>query len=315
MNLIQKRILSTIKFFSLQGVPLTQFEIYKYLITPSSHLLNIQDEAFEMEFLNKYTAEEQRAIIEHLRVPFSAVMQNLDELVENRQLIQKEGFYFENGQNFILNQYKLNFRFLSARERRIQKYQWLFNHVPFVHSASLGGSQALGLPRAISDIDLLVFTHPKFMWTARMILVIIFQIMGVRRHGSRVANRFCLNHFLSSQREVDAERNLYKALEYMRLRPISDAGELQEFRRNNSHWIYQYFPNANFNFKFSRSESVFKKSLEKLSSNFIGVWLEEFMRYLQQGRIRQDQFVFLRTDELSFHPDSKHEALLQGYFK
>ena len=152
------------------------------------------------------------------------------------------------------------------------------------------------------------------MWTARTLLSAWFHIFGVRRHGKKIANRFCLNHYLANPREVDAERNLYKAMEYTKLRAIVGVGQIRKFQRANVIWIRQFFPNVTFPLVKSQTKSRLQDFLEKFLTNKIGDWLEYRLEQWQQKRIRQDQFVFVRKDELSFHPGSKHESLLKGYF-
>jgi hypothetical protein len=106
---------------------------------------------------------------------------------------------------------------------------------------ALGGSQALGQPKKFSDIDLFIVVKPGFLWLVRTMVSLYFQILGLRRHGKNVANRFCLNHYVAEQKVVDRERNLYKAMEYVRLRPLIYPQGLVEFLQVNAEWIKVFF--------------------------------------------------------------------------
>jgi hypothetical protein len=156
------------------------------------------------------------------------------------------------------------------------------------------------------------------MWLARTVLTAYFQILGMRRHGSYVANRFCLNHYLATIRPVDAERNLYKAMEYLKLRPVVYGESIRQFQTANQNWIKLFFPNAEFggdnNVGQAAGRSRIQRFLERLFNNKIGLWIEAKLGQVQLSRIKQDKFIFVREDELSFHPDSKHAPLLQGFF-
>ena len=49
-----------------------------------------------------------------------------------------------------------------------------------------------------SDIDLFVVTAPRRMWLVRTLLTVFFHLCGVRRHGNKVAGRFCLSFFCTT---------------------------------------------------------------------------------------------------------------------
>jgi hypothetical protein len=119
---------------------------------------------------------------------------------------------------------------------------------------------------------------------------------------------------LANPREDDNERNLYKAMEYTKLRPVVYAQGIQKFQKANQGWIRQFFPNVLFAAPALQRKTQLQKFLERLLHNALGAWFEKQLGAWQQKRIRQDQFVFVRDDELSFHPESQHEALLKGFF-
>ncbi len=74
------------------------------------------------------------------------------------------------------------------------------------------------------------------------------------------------------------------------------------------------FPNASFGFDREIVQSPMQRWTEKLFANKIGDWLESQLEHVQLARIKQGKFIFVREDELSFHPESKHEKLLQQFF-
>jgi hypothetical protein len=48
---------------------------------------------------------------------------------------------------------------------------------------------------ADSDIDLFVVTSPRRLWTVRILMTLVFQLLGVRRYGKKIAGRLCLSFF------------------------------------------------------------------------------------------------------------------------
>lgn len=304
--MLAERILSTLRFFDLQGLPLTSSEVHQYLVADSKALRDKLDVRFEM-----LSPESPAPPAVH----FDTILTQLYILTREGSLVCRNGFYTLSGKESLIQDRSRNYLHGLKRERLVQRYLASTKHIPFVRGIALAGSQALGQQRATSDIDLLIITDPNRMWTARTLLSAWFHIFGVRRHGKKIANRFCLNHYLANPREVDAERNLYKAMEYTKLRAVVGAGQIRKFQRANSEWIRQFFPNVNFPLVKSQAKSGWQSSLEKIFTNKIGDWLENRLGKWQQKRIRQDQFVFVRKDELSFHPESKHTALLEGFFQ
>lgn len=311
--MLANRIIATLKFFDLQSFPLTAFEVHQYLVTDMQILHSKIDDKYELK-----TGE-----LEHSSpaVHLDTILTQLYILTREERVVCKDGFYALAGREGIIRDRLRNYLNGLKREKLIKRYLIPTKNIPFVRGIALAGSQALGQQRKTSDIDLLIITDPNYMWTARTLLMIWFQIFGVRRHGNKTANRFCLNHYLSNPREVDAERNLYKAMEYTKLRSVVYPKGILEFQKANEKWIHQFFPNVTFSHldeekikEISEATSL-QRNLEKLFHNSIGKWLEQQLGNWQKQRIRQDQFVFVREDELSFHPESKHESLLQGFFK
>lgn len=304
--MLAERIIATIRFFDLQDYPLTAFEVHKYLLADVSNLQARLDEQFELLL-------EQPAGT--AAVHLDTVQKHLDQLAEDESLVESLGFYALPDRHNLIKQRLKSYLYGIPREQIIRRYGKLTAHIPFVRSISLAGSQALGLQRPTSDIDFLIITDPRYMWIARSILTVYFHLLGVRRYGNKIANRVCLNHYLANIREVDTERNLYKAMEYAKLRPVVYPQVLTAFQKANEQWIRIFFPNITFSSPARQEPSKLQEALEKLFTNRFGLWLERKLERVQLARIRQGKFIFVREDELSFHPDSKHEKLLQGFFK
>ena len=305
--MLAERIQSTLRFFDLQNFPLTALEVHQYLIADVATLKTKLDADFEV------ITDAMTPVMPS--VHFDTVLGQLEILVQEERVICHNGFYALPQKKQIIVDRQKNYLHGIKREKLIQRYLMPAKHVPFVRGVALAGSQALGQQRPTSDIDLFIITDSKHMWTARTILSMWFHFFGVRRHGKKIANRFCLNHYIANTREVDAERNLYKAMEYLKLRPVVYGQGISAFQKANQVWIKQFFPNSFFDKGLFKKQSSVQKLLEKLFSNSFGMWLERKLETWQKTRIQQDQFVFVRTDELSFHPDSKHGSLLSNFFR
>ncbi len=300
------RILATLRYFDLQDLPLTQFELFKYLLASPERMGSAIDDQFELK--GSPDLEGSRSLFE--------VIQAIDELVEVGKIETQNGYYFLPGRLNMVGLRLSNYGNGIVREKKVRRYLIHARNLPFIRGIALAGSQPLGQQRPGSDIDLFIITDEKFMWTGRTFLTAYFQILGKRRHGKKIANRFCLNHYLAKIRPVDAEKNLYKAMEYLKLRPVVYGQSILGFQKANQSWIQVFFPNAKFEELAQKEpQSGAQKFLEMFYIMLGGRFIERQLGSWQLQRIRQDKFIFVREDELSFHPESKHEALLSGFFK
>ncbi len=332
--MLRDRILSTLKFFDLQDYPLTLLELHSFLLADTSELkelINTQWDLIPGEYV------------------FDAKIQ-IDEIANclaeecNGEVEQKEGFYCLAGRINIIDQRLQNYFYGIKREQRIKKFVKGLKYLPFVRGAALAGSQAMGQQKASSDIDLLIILEPKFLWLGRTLVTAYFQTFGIRRYGKKIANRFCLNHYLGGAKKISEFRNLYTAWEYMKLRPLVGSGAVLEFQKKNSFWISVFFPNFELDLIYNshpylpqppRSATAEHPSSDKegklrgnsdggLSSaqgffermlvGKLGQWLEVKLKNWQLPKIRREEFILVLEDELSFHPQSKQQELLARFF-
>lgn len=305
--MLNERILATLKFFDLQDIPLTFFELHKYLIADLKILRERLDENFE---LTGVIANPEAVLLDVL-------LMAIDTLVTEKTIETKHGYYFLPQRENLVGQRLDNYTYGIKREKLIQRYLLFLRFIPFVRAVALAGSQALGQEKPNSDIDLLVITDLKYMWTARTLVTIYFQIFGVRRHGKHIANRFCLNHYIAGKKQLHEGRNLYAAMEYAKLRPEVYKTVSNDFVKENSVWIKSFFPNLNTTYFQNEFEPALRiqNLTEKLFRTGLGIWIEKELEKYQKKRIHTDQYVRVSEDELSFHPHSKQEKLLLDFFE
>lgn len=85
--------------------------------------------------------------------------------------------------------------------RKVYRWKFLFKFVPFLRKVYVCNSLSFGLVDEKSDIDLFVVTKNSRLFTARAVLTFILQVFGLRRHGGKVAGRFCLSFFVDESME------------------------------------------------------------------------------------------------------------------
>lgn len=281
--MLEDRILSTLRFFDLQDLPLTIFELHKFLISDQPIGLN-------------------------------QVLEATERLVGQEKVFKHDGYYFLPGKHKLVTKRLANYEFGIVREKLIKRYIRAMKRMPFIRGVAVAGSQALGQEKPTSDIDLFIITQPGRMWTARTFITLYFHFFRVRRHDKLIANRFCLNHYVAGNKILDEGRNLYSAMEYGKLRPIAYKQGINEFLECNLFWMHSFFPNLPLPIRTSKERPAFTQIiLEKIFSGGIGDFFEAKMEQLQKQRIHTDQYVRVLEDELSFHPDSREKKLLSDF--
>lgn len=301
--MLKDRILSTLRFFDLQDYPLTLLELYKFLLRDVSDLKHQVNT--EWELIDNNHSQEKTGINEILLCLNQECKDNIE---------QKNGFYSLKGRIEIIDRRLANYLYGIERERSIRWFAKGLRHIPFVRGVGLAGSQAMGLQKIDSDIDLLIIVHPKFLWLTRTLVTAYFQLLGKRRHGKNISNRFCLNHYLAGVKTINELKNLYTAWEYAKLRPLVYGQIISEFQQKNRSWIAAFLPNFEILVHDEVKTSSAQKILEKLLSGRFGQWLEIKLKNWQLPKIRQEEFILVREDELSFHPQSKQQSLLSKFF-
>lgn len=305
--MLKDRILSTLRFFDLQDYPLTLLELQQFLMEDEQVLKQRVDSQFEINNIQNVKTPERS-------ITSGEILRCVEEECQG-QVEEDRGFYYLRGKNKIVQRRLQSYNYGLKREQLIRKFVWPLRHLPFVRGVALAGSQAMGLYKSTSDIDLLIITDPKFLWLARSLVTAYFQVIGQRRHGSIVIDRFCLNHYLAGPKKISKWKNLYTAWEYLKLRPLVYRQEIYEFQSQNLEWLKIYFPNFVLERPQNEKPSGIQRVLEGIFTNRFGLWLEKQIKKSLSGRIRKEPYILVVEDELSFHPNSAQQELLRQFFK
>jgi predicted nucleotidyltransferase len=241
----------------------------------------------------------------------------LDALVVSAQLEEYRGYYYLPGKQSLVSERLRALGSGRRREKRLARFLPFVRHIPFVRGVALAGSQALGKERAQSDIDLLIVVDPSFLWLARTLVTGYFQLLGIRRHHEKIADRVCLNHYVVDGAKALSGRTLYAALEYAKLRPVVYPERIYAFQRVNLFWIEKFFPHIRLFIPSpaEQSRSGVQKIGEWVLQKTIAPWLERTFRKSQRSRIRNEKYIVVSDQELSFHPNSKQDELLAAFYQ
>lgn len=242
-------------------------------------------------------------------------------LAHDARITQKFGLYFLRGRAAIVPRRARRKPRIDKLWQRVSAYRFLFCVTPFVRLAAITNTLAMGWPTRDSDIDLFIVAKSQRLFTARLLLTLLVQIFGVRRHDRKIAGRFCLSFFVD-EINLDLEKlqigstDPYLAFWVATITPIAGSAAADFFARNG--WVKKYFPNwqpARFQRKtflnFSFVEKIFALKIFDPLENFLKKWQLARARSSRQRRSMRTAVVITPTI-LKFHEtDRRREFLAQ----
>ncbi|MDO8559472.1 MAG: hypothetical protein Q7S23_00335 [bacterium] len=215
-------------------------------------------------------------------------------------------------------------RYLDAelKFRRAQRAARWLRFLPAVRLLAVCNNAAYGNAKAPSDIDLFIVTAPGRLWSTRLAVTAIVQLLGLRRHGRHVANRCCLSFYVTANagdlsRFSLAPNDPYLVYWLATLALVyARPDEAASFWRANV-WMNEWLPNWQPRLlSVRRSVPVPKRWLLPEGSR----GLEQMARRLQRAKMaaRERQHpsrlgVAISDDVLKFHEEDRRSAYRQQW--
>ena len=305
MTPLEKSILATIVYYDTLNLPLTQMEIFKYLI--------------------KITPEQKLSKINLFNIITLLESKELKRFIES-----KNGFYFLKGREKLIKQRIKKQKITEQKWKIAKRIIWIMQSIPFLKGVIISGSIAMGNAKKESDIDVLIITSKNRIWTTRAITTLLLHLLKRRRHNNLTKDRICLNHYITEKSLNIIHRSLYNAQTYAHLIPVLELENfnLKKFYQKNK-WIKNYlffiFSEKNLIFRKSKHSlllNFFRKSLEYILENPLGDLLEKITKIIQVFRIKRDKLTYAKGGrivindmELEFHPKSPEKIIIENYNK
>jgi len=242
-------------------------------------------------------------------------------LKKNRRISESFGFYFLRGKNKnVLNRCGRQFQ-TGKLWKHVARHLFLFQITPFLRFVAVGNTLAMGWPEKNSDIDLLIVAPQNRLFTTRFFLTFWSQIFGMRRHGKKIAGRFCLSFFVSEnslnlEKLKISDNDPYLAFWVATIALIRGDGA-EFFAANN--WIKKYFPNLRL---MTTARKFRRKNLcEKILNGKSGDFIEKILRKWQLVRATRKKqnskknAVVISDTILKFHETDQREKFLREWQK
>lgn len=298
---LQKNILATVAYYDGMDYPLTAFETFKYLTTLNSRLTADNKQQFSL----------------------ANIIKELDEYKMKRFIEERAGFYFLKGRKNLVEQRIERDKIAVSKLKRLRRIVRILRFVPFIRMIGVTGRLAMKNADEGSDWDILVVLKGGKIWTGRTLVTLLLQLLGKRRHGEKIKDRVCLNHFITNESLEIATRDkfaLFSAHEFSFVFPFFDTGIFQKFQLRNS-WIKDYKLNYHLdeigNLK-TLGESGATRLIRRIGERIFG-WqiLENWLRSWQRKKIMNNpktrlpgSFIRATDQQLVFLPEPRGSELL-----
>lgn len=245
-------------------------------------------------------------------------------LLNHPEISTDNGYYFLSRRDNLTKKRQERDMLSKKAFKKVGKFSLIMGMVPFVRGIAVCNNLALGIYDQDSDIDLLVITQKGRMFTARFLLTIWLELLGVRRKGNKIAGRFCLSFFLSESvldlGQILLKDDIYLAYWAKKLAVIYDCGIIfDSFYKKNEYWLKHFFStkikiNRNHETNLPVFMRYIKKLMEFLLNTSLGDYFEKKLENWQIKRARKkmaklidSKGTILTQDMLKFHNIDRRE--------
>jgi hypothetical protein len=213
---------------------------------------------------------------------------------------------------------------IAKQKGVLRLVRWL-RYIPFIRMIALTGSLAMKNSEASGDWDLLIVLRTGHIWTGRALCTALIHIFGRRRHSEDIADRACLNYWITSQSLEIGTKDLFSSNEYYFITPLFGFDEYQKFQRSNM-WIRRFHPQfaeLKTPHLFCIHDTAWIRFVRNIGEVLLSdVALESLMRRIQKKKILNNPLTDLQgslieaTDRsLIFLPKPQGPSVYEKYKK
>lgn len=303
LTALAKNILTTITYYDSMDFPMTEFEIWKHLIRADYYAVDQCVMKIELEH-----------VVSELK------NKNLLAFLDNRN-----GFYFLKGRDELVEKRIASTKLAAEKIRGIHRVAAFLRFIPFVRMVAITGRLAMKNARPQSDWDLLIVLKSGRIWIGRTLVTIAVHLIGKRRRGKKIADRVCLNYFVTDESLEVITKDLFSANEYTFLYPLFGWKVFQRFQVNNK-WIRSMKPNYDLvsicplkTLEDCQASKIIR-GLGELLLNFS--FLENVLKAVEKRKImsnpktiKEGSLIYAHDDALVFLPDPHGPRLFEKFKK
>lgn len=280
---LDQSVLATLAYHDIFDYPLQSDEVHEYLIGNKTDLLRVSE--------------------------------ILDKLVKSKKIGETKALYSLRGRNPIVNTRLSRQKYSTPKFKRGQFYANILKIIPTVKMIAISGALAMENSHKNDDIDLVIVTAKKTLWTTRFLASLLLLPFKRNRSGTKVSNRACLNLFIDQLNLKIQPQNLYSAHEICQMKPLWDREQTySRFIEANS-WTQKFLPNWKMENQWQMHSGQWKIITPHASLNLLSP-IETILKKIQlnymKSKITNER---IGETQLFFHPQNTQERVLNEYEK
>ncbi|MFA7209399.1 MAG: hypothetical protein WC120_03880 [Parcubacteria group bacterium] len=309
---LSKHIITTLAYYDVMDYPMTSFEIWKYLTRTSNLNQPVGRQIPDGDSDNR-----------NERYSLAEVIKELDGDGARKNIEEYRGYYFLKGRKDLVGQRIGRNKIAESKFKIARRVAWWLRFVPFVRGIALTGRLAMKNTEPKSDLDFLIVLKKGRIFTGRALVTSLVHILGKRRYGLKIANRVCLNYFITDKSLEINLKDIFSASEYHFITPVFGRKTFKKFQIKNG-WLKKYKihyqPDEAANLKLLKDSKLAKMARKIGEKVFRMDSIERFLRAWQLRRIAADPrthksgSMIIATDEsLVFLPDPQSPKVFEKF--
>lgn len=239
----------------------------------------------------------------------------------------QDGYCFLKGRDLIIVTREERERISRRYWKKVRFFLPLIQFVPFVRMVGVCNTLAINNAARESDIDLFIVARKGRLFFVRFLTVLLFGALGVRRHGNRIAGRFCLSFYvdetsLNLEPIQDGHHDIYLPYWVFTMKPLYGRETYERFRKENF-WITKYFQRAlpeRRDFWDGRILSFFAWLKELLWKGRWGDRIEAKLKKIQmsrhdrrKGKLPSEASIVVSDHMLKFHNIDRRKDIAERF--
>lgn len=296
---LHRMILETVAYYDAFDYPLTEFEVWKLLLMSDGEGMSAPDISFRM------------------------VEETLEGSYLRKRLGRARGFVFLRGRERLIALRLERQRIADRNIRGARRVASIMRFFPFVRMVGLTGSLSMKNAERGSDWDFFIVLRSGYIWTGRATVTTLLHLFGLRRHGSHIAHRACLNFWVTTRSLEIWLKDLFSSSEYFFIIPLFGEATFRKFQQSNA-WIRRFRPHFRVT-RLPHTALLPDTPLARFSRTvgeilLVGLGLESVLRCVQKRKIAANpktnisEGIIEATDEsLVFLPHPRGPKIFESF--
>lgn len=184
------------------------------------------------------------------QIPLStrSVFRTCKTLVAQKKIAYNPPFYFLKGHAHIIRTRINRLVVSSAKWKKVRAVARMLQLIPTIVLVGVTGGLSMNNADKRDDIDLMIVTKGKTLWTTRFLATVIISCIAKRRkpNDTEIADAMCLNMFFTDRALTVAknEQGWYTAHEVLQMAPVWERGFMYRNFLEANAWVRRWFPAA-----------------------------------------------------------------------